>query len=160
MAGFYTSPKEAWAVGDCYSLSVDCNRQDSLKIHSFHCQSGEAFEGELPLPHFPAPNNPHISTVNEHHCLGSWREGNDLFIYTRTDNPNDHACFVRSLQSHTVSLIITVASQVAREIGKTVSIASSGKHCVRGFNFIENVNRTISLSLRRKSTVYIMPIKI
>lgn len=98
MAGLYTSPQgELWAGGDCYSLSVDCNKQDSFKIRSFHCQSGEAFEGDPVncIVHFP---NSLPDSVAEHHCLGSWREGSDLFIYTRTDNPSDqgrdHACFV------------------------------------------------------------------
>uniref|UniRef100_A0AC35GWE1 Uncharacterized protein n=1 Tax=Panagrolaimus sp. PS1159 TaxID=55785 RepID=A0AC35GWE1_9BILA len=107
--GSYSTPKEM-QINDCYNLTVNCKKRNKFKIVAYHCQSGIAYD------------------VKTYDCYGTWKENDNLFVYTKTqDSQNENVCMI------------------SRQQGDYLYLAILGNHCNRNFNFSENPDSVLVL---------------
>lgn len=46
--GTFTTPPEL-TNDDCYSLEVECEKKESMRLKAYHCATGTAFDGNINL---------------------------------------------------------------------------------------------------------------
>uniref|UniRef100_A0A915EHG6 Uncharacterized protein n=1 Tax=Ditylenchus dipsaci TaxID=166011 RepID=A0A915EHG6_9BILA len=115
--GQYSTPREMWLGGDCYSLSVDCDQLNSFKLVAFHCQTGEAYDART------------------YSCLGTWKEGELMFVYTQTGST-----------STSINKKTELFCFISQQHDGNLFVAPVGSHCERDFNFTANSDKTIVLN--------------
>ncbi|KAK0417562.1 hypothetical protein QR680_013081 [Steinernema hermaphroditum] len=78
--GSFTTPQEL-RHADCYRVVFDCTAKESMKLTSFHCASGSAFDSA------------------GYRCLATWREDDFTFIYAAKTLGETQKCFVTRLSN-------------------------------------------------------------
>ncbi|KAI1721999.1 hypothetical protein DdX_04292 [Ditylenchus destructor] len=114
--GHYTTPKDLWLNGDCYNLSMDCDRLDNFKLVAFRCQTGEAYE------------------VTHYTCHGTWREDATMFIYTKEAS-------MQNIATNQTNQKQPECFMLREDSDGNIFLADLGsKQCDRDFDFTENVS--------------------